>query len=435
MASPAPTLPHSPAQSLWRERQYRWWFAADTASTLNGTILGFALPLVAFALTGSEARGALTDSIRMVFATLMLLPGGVLQDRFDRRTILLWHAATGVGLLGTAGFLVWADLLNWWGIVVLCVLLGARAGLGGTTTDVLLPSVVGKECLPRAMAINEGRDATVQTAGPPLGGVLLRVGTSAPFAAGAVLSVVTFLSAWRLPRYREAAAPQAGVRDMFGGLAFVARNRFLRVATLVAAPIFALLSAAALVAMLDLAGRGHSQTAIALLSTAMAAGTLAGALLAQPLLRRFTGGFLLFVQLGLIVAFLFAFAFTAGLWGRAALLLPVLLLTPAANGTFMGFMMAAVPGHMTGRFVAALGIVGTGQMALVTAAAGWALESYGYRPTVLTMGALCAAATVFLFLEGSLRHLPKPEGFADYARQVGLGEAADDPGSGPGAGG
>ncbi|WP_185696260.1 hypothetical protein, partial [Buchananella hordeovulneris] len=58
---------------------------------------------------------------------------------------------------------------------------------------------------------------------------------------GAVLSVVTFLSAWRLPRHREAAAPQAGVRDMFGGLVFVARNRFLRVATLVAAPIFALL--------------------------------------------------------------------------------------------------------------------------------------------------------------------------------------------------
>src|SRR5690606_12128194 len=60
--------------------------------------------------------------------------------------------------------------------------------------------IVPDEAMGRAQAANQGRDAVLQLAGGPLGGVLLAVGGWLIGAAMAVCQVVAMVTAWMLQR-------------------------------------------------------------------------------------------------------------------------------------------------------------------------------------------------------------------------------------------
>ena len=48
---------------------------------------GFALPLIAQTVTGSPAQATLLDSIMTLISSVLRLPGGVVQDKYDRENL------------------------------------------------------------------------------------------------------------------------------------------------------------------------------------------------------------------------------------------------------------------------------------------------------------------------------------------------------------
>lgn len=196
---------------LWRGTDYGWWLAADTSGAVGASLIAFAVPLIMLATTGSSAVATTTESICVVVQTVLGLAGGVIQDRYDRRTLMLIWGASGVVLSAVAAAAVmlfgnapktsghgvnganapafggpYAHVLP---IALLCivVLFSVRDGLLENTSNAMLRGVVPDEQLPHAMALNDARDSTVTLAGGPLGGLLMTVGHAVPFLTSAVL--------------------------------------------------------------------------------------------------------------------------------------------------------------------------------------------------------------------------------------------------------
>lgn len=87
---------------LWRGTDYGWWLAADTSGAVGASLIAFAAPLIMLATTGSSAAATTTESICVVVQTVLGPAGGVIQDRYDRRTLMLIWGASGVVLSAVA---------------------------------------------------------------------------------------------------------------------------------------------------------------------------------------------------------------------------------------------------------------------------------------------------------------------------------------------
>lgn len=88
---------------LWRGTDYGWWLAADTSGAVGASLIAFAVPLIMLATTGSSAAATTTESICVVVQTVLGLAGGVIQDRYDRRTLMLIWGCVRCGALGGGG--------------------------------------------------------------------------------------------------------------------------------------------------------------------------------------------------------------------------------------------------------------------------------------------------------------------------------------------
>lgn len=100
------------------------WFVADSCTSLSSSTQGFALPLIAQTVTGSPAQATLLDSIMTLISSVLRLPGGVVQDKYDREKLMIAFGLIGFVLFGICATLGWAGLLIYPVLMVLAICLG-----------------------------------------------------------------------------------------------------------------------------------------------------------------------------------------------------------------------------------------------------------------------------------------------------------------------
>src|SRR6478752_6135456 len=93
---PTPAPPGEPAGApapgptpLLRNRSYMLLMSGLTAESLGAGIALFAVPLVAYGLTGSVVQAGVVAAVGQVGALLATLPAGVVADRVDRRRLVV----------------------------------------------------------------------------------------------------------------------------------------------------------------------------------------------------------------------------------------------------------------------------------------------------------------------------------------------------------
>ena len=129
----------------------------------------------------------------------LTVPAGVLADRHDRRTLLLW--SQGASAVAAAGPALAIRLHAMTPTVLLgcTAMLGAAAALGAPAWQTLVPELVARELTAEAITLGSIAFNIARVLGPALGGVLLAAtGPEATF----LVNALSFLAvAWVLWQY------------------------------------------------------------------------------------------------------------------------------------------------------------------------------------------------------------------------------------------
>jgi MFS family permease len=276
---------------------WRLWSASSLSNLADG-LVKIALPLVAVTLTDSPALVAgVTLAVTLPWL-LFALPAGALADRVDRRLAMVTanvvRAAAVAVLAVTLVLGLESSPAAIWALYAVALLLGTAETVYDTCAQSILPQVVSRDLLPRANGRLIAAELTAnEFVGPPLGGLLVAAGVAAAFAtpaalwAAAVGALLLLRGNFAVPRTEERATVRADVAE---GLRYLWRHRLLR--TLAAMTGLSNLATNATFAVFVLyavgpdSAMGLTEVGYGLLFATIAAGSLIGALLADPVIRR-----------------------------------------------------------------------------------------------------------------------------------------------------
>lgn len=405
--------------SLWKNRSYRLLLAGATVEDLGDTIGVFAVPLLAYAVTGSVVQAGVIAFAGQLGSVVMTLPAGVVVDRVDRRRLIMSGAA-----LAAAAWLsvVVAGLVD--GLTITAPHLAGALFVSSAVGSVMEPAgaaalhaVVPTSQLGQAMSVAQGRDATATLLARPLGGLLYSVGVVLPFvvsAAGRLVEVATtFMVRRPLNGDLTAARAEHPLRSLAQGLRFVFSVPLFR-GVLGLFTLVNVVNNGMLVAInLHLVRLGTHPVLVGLVYTAVGVGVLAGAVLSGVLLRRVRVGALTAMALGASVLAVVVMALFPTFWGFVAALAGMMLFAPALNAGMLSYVMAITPGSMQGRVSATLGLTGLVAGPVAPLVGSVLLAALGVGPTLWVFAASLLVLFLALFLVRPVWHIGLPDTWAD----------------------
>ncbi|MFG2975638.1 MFS transporter [Streptomyces sp. NPDC048331] len=168
-------------------RAYLIWLVGTRASLFGDAVLYFALGWAASAHGGG--MGALVLTAVTLPRTLLLLLGGAVGDRFGARRVMI----TGDVVMLTATLVLALVGLHLgtspWLLVTVAVVIGTVDAFYLPATGSMPRRLVGKEQLPRALAMQQAGSQIVSLLGAPVGAVLV---ASTGLTGAAVADAATF---------------------------------------------------------------------------------------------------------------------------------------------------------------------------------------------------------------------------------------------------
>lgn len=168
----------------------------------------------------------------------LMLVGGAVADRVDRRHILLASQAVQMTLATALLALFLGERLGLLAILAIAFVTGLAQSQSSPTYQAVLTSLVPSHEIPRAVAMNSLQFNLSRAIGPVIAGLLLaRGGTAACFAVNVVsyAAVLAALARIRLPPRPPRAKPESLGRSLRAGLAHVSGHPVLSRLTLLAA--------------------------------------------------------------------------------------------------------------------------------------------------------------------------------------------------------
>ena len=377
-------------------------WSASTLSNLADGLVKVALPLVAVTLTDSPGLVAGVALAVTLPWLLFALPAGALADRVDRRIAMVTAdvaRAAAVAVLAIPLVLgLESSAAAIWALYALALLLGTAETMYDTCAQSILPQVVSRDRLPRANGRVIAAELTAnEFVGPPLGGLLVAAGVAAAFAtpaalwAAAVGALLLLRGSFAVPR----AKPTTLRADVAEGLRYLWRHRLLRTLAAMTGLFNLATNATFAVFVLYAVGpdsaMGLTEVTFGLLFATIAAGSLIGALLADPIIRRLGRSRSLF--LGILGG--------VGTVGIAALTTNPLVIAAAFliggvtnalwNVVAVSLRQRITPDRILGRINSSYRLVAWGTRPLGAAAGGLLGELLGLRAVFAIAAALILA--------------------------------------------
>jgi MFS family permease len=379
-------------------------WSASTLSNLADGLVKIALPLVAVTVTDSPALVAGVAMAVTLPWLLFALPVGALVDRVDRRAAMLTanviRAAAVAVLAVTVVLGLDSSAAALWALYLVALLLGTAEVVYDTSAQSILPQVVPRGRLPRANGRLIAAELTAnEFVGPPLGGLLVAAGIAAAFAtpaalwAAAVGVLLLLRGSFAVPR----SEPTTLRADVAEGLRYLWRHRLLRTLAAMTGLFNFATNATFAVFVLYAVGpdsaMGLSEAAFGVLFATIAAGSLVGALLADPIIRRL--GRTRSLALGILggVATVGISALTTNPLVIAAAFLLGGVTNALWNVVAVSLRQRITPDRILGRINSSYRLVAWGTRPLGAAAGGLLGELFGLR-AVFGVAAVVILATL-----------------------------------------
>jgi MFS family permease len=199
-----PPLALSAALSVLRNRDFRLYWSGQAVSLTGTWAQGMAQSWLVLGLTSSAFALGLVNFATAIPALLLSLLGGAAADRLDRRRILLVTQAAMMALAFILGTLVALGQAQFWQVLLIALGLGVAMAYDLPANQALVPELVKREEIPRAIALNNAVFHGSRLIGPALAGALIGlVGLAGAFFANG-LSFVAVIASLLLIRSRGA---------------------------------------------------------------------------------------------------------------------------------------------------------------------------------------------------------------------------------------
>jgi MFS family permease len=379
-------------------RDYRLYLTSQMVATTGLWMQRIAQDWLVLELTGSVTAVGVAVALQFLPMLLFGLFGGVVADRFPKRTILIVTQSMAALVASTLGILALTGAVQAWHVYILATVLGFVTVVDNPTRQVFVSELVGQSHIRNAVSLNSSVFQLGALVGPAASGALIHAvgqGWSFLINAASCLVVVTMVAVIRPRPVPTVGKPSTGhVGDLREALRYIGRTSEVAWSIVLAATIglFGLNMPVILAAFADhvfsTGVRGYS-----LFNSLTAVGALTGAVLSArrqsvPRVRMLTGTLVL---LGVMVM---AAAWAPSSWLFGIVLVAVgfctLQFLTGANSLVQTTAVAALRGRVMGVYLLVL----LGGQALGGPCVGWLIDHYGARPSMFGCGSLVAVVSL-----------------------------------------
>jgi MFS family permease len=387
VSASAPTASAPAIEHPLRNPQYRLWLIGGTISFIGDQFYMVALPWLILQQTGSAVAMGTVMMAGSIPRALLMLMGGAVTDRISARKIMMTTATARTICVAVIGILIWLRILHMWELYALAVAFGMADAFAVPAQTAYLPSLLKPEQLVAASSVSQSAAQLTTIIGPiPAGFVIKTLGVAWAFFVDAASFLFIIGALWKLPDPAKSQdARKAVLPAIAEGIAYVGRDVPLRSLMLLATMMnFCFFGPVSIGLTYLIKTRFGSPAVLGVLMSAVAAGSLLGALLAGVWKIRRRGILILLVAAALAPC-LGSIGLMERLWLLAGVLFTIGVLAAFMNVHIGAWVMQRVDAAVRGRVASVLMLASFGIMPVSFALAGF-LIAWNLKFTFLIAG-------------------------------------------------
>ncbi len=384
------------------------WLGACTSS-IGTWMQNLAQSWLVYELTKSAWYLGLDAFLGQIPIFLFSILGGVVADRKDRRKVLVVSQIIQMSCAFLLATLAYLHIVQVWHILALSFTVGTAQAFGGPAYQALVPSLVKKEDLQNAIAMNSIQFNVARVIGPTIGGVTLaKFGAVWCFGINALSFLAVIFTLTKVaPRPPAMTHKEPILESMKVGLRFIRDNSAMR--SLVAlAFLMTLLGVPLLTFLPVVAERVYhlGEDAYSSMLVISGIGSVVGGIFVAATSNYQKKGLLSLVALGTLGALIFGFGIAPNFYVSLVMLFCAGAALIACFGLVSSLVQAIVQDSMRGRVMSVYNVAFRGGMPFGAFAAGKAIESFGVQQVLAANGLLLMLITgIFFFTQRRLARL------------------------------
>jgi MFS family permease len=389
-----------------RNPHYRLWLIGGTISLLGDQFYMVALPWLILQQTGSAVAMGTVMMAGSIPRALLMLMGGVVTDRISARKVMITTATTRTICVAVIGILIWFHILHILELYALAVIFGIADAFAVPAGTAYLPSLLKPEQLVAASSVGQSTAQLTTIAGPiPAGFVIKKLGVAWAFFVDAISFLFIIAALWKLPDPPKSQAPRKAILPAIAeGIAYVGRDVPLRSLMLLATMMnFCFFGPVGIGLTYLTKTRFDSPAILGALMSAVAVGSLSGALLAGVWKIRRRGLLILWVA-AVLAPCLAAIGFMERLLPLAGVLFGISVLAAFMNVHISAWVMQRINAAVRGRVASVLMLASFGIMPISFALAGF-LIAWSLKLTFLIAGLAMLITAAGASLQKAVREI------------------------------
>ncbi len=313
--------------------------------------------------------------------------GGVVADRMDRRHLLIISQLIQMASALTLAFLIATERIEVWHILVSSFVVGTAQAFGGPAYSALVPSLVEKEDLPNAIALNSIQFNLARVIGPVLGGLALKyVGSAWCFGLNSLSFIAVIITLLRLDiNFKPPATTESIMGSMKKGFVFIRSQGAME--TLIGIAFCMTALAIPMITFLPVFAKDVFQRdalTYTLFLVASGLGSITGALSVAAMGNIANKGRLALIMLVALGTGMSIFALSTSLFLSVFTLFCTGAVLLCAFAMFSSLVQLNTPNDMRGRVMSVYNVAFRGGMPMGSLLTGWLVPMYG-APHVLAV--------------------------------------------------
>jgi MFS family permease len=252
---------------------FRRLWTGMTVSLLGDGVFLVAQAWEVYRLSNSPTALAWVGVASVAPRVALLLVGGLLTDRIERRRLMIAADLLRLGAIGSAAILLFAGALHLWHLIVVAAVASVGSALFMPAFRAIVPEIVPDELLAEANAVDHFVQPATRLIGPALGGLLVTdVGMGGAFAFNAISFGCSAFALAFVTARRLVVESRSVLEDLKGGIAAVRAQTWLWAGLLASVPMN--LASGATFVLLPLIVKNHLHASAGVLGLAYSMGAV-----------------------------------------------------------------------------------------------------------------------------------------------------------------